>query len=104
MGAIFAFLVPTWRYTPLPLIYWNHRISAKMATDLIGSLSCGQNLDVKELSGWFVETGWLVPTVTASTMIADLTCGRKVRCHRQAVKKILILRVRLTDYWFPVVL
>jgi hypothetical protein len=45
-----------------------------------------------------------VPTVTASTMIADLNCGRKVTCHRRAVEKVLIVRVRLTDYWFPVVL
>jgi hypothetical protein len=27
------------------------------------------------------------PTVTASTIIADLNCGRKVRCHRVVVER-----------------
>jgi len=31
---------------------------------------------------------WLVPTVTASTMIAELDFGRKVRCHKGAVEKV----------------
>src|SRR5208282_2380286 len=60
------------RYTPLPPIYWNHWISVKMTTDLFGSASCRQNLDVKELRGRSVGTSWLVPTVTASTMIARM--------------------------------
>jgi hypothetical protein len=31
---------------------------------------------------------WVHPTVTASTMIADLNCGGKVRCHNGLVGKI----------------
>jgi hypothetical protein len=73
-------------YTPLPPVYLNHRISAKMTTDLFGSISCGQNLDVKELRGRPVGTSWLVPTVTASTMIADLNLGDKVGCHKRLWK------------------
>jgi hypothetical protein len=30
---------------------------------------------------------WLVPTVTASTIIAQLRWGRKVRCHNMGVEK-----------------
>ena len=38
----------------------------------------GQNLDNRGLRG---SLSWLAPTVTASTMIADLNLGDKVRCH-----------------------
>jgi len=31
---------------------------------------------------------WVHPTVTASTMIADLNCGDKVRCHMLVVEKL----------------
>ena len=49
----------------------------------------GQNLDSKGLRARRVA---LEQTVTASTIIADLICGGKVRCHRQAVEK---------DLWLP---
>jgi hypothetical protein len=29
----------------------------------------------------------LSPTITASTMIAEINYGRKVRCHNEAVEK-----------------
>jgi len=44
----------------------------------------GQNLDKKGLMARRVA---LEQTVTASTMIADLIWGGKVRCHSQAVEK-----------------
>lgn len=34
-------------YTPLPLIYWNHRFRRKLQSNLWGSMPCGQNLDFK---------------------------------------------------------
>jgi hypothetical protein len=43
-----------------------------MVIDLCGPVSCGQNLDVKELRERFAGRVELVPTVTASTMIARL--------------------------------
>jgi hypothetical protein len=62
-----------------------------------------QNLDVKELRGQNLDNKGLrarrvalEQTVTASTIIAELICGGKVRCHRQAVEKDLWLR--LTNY------
>src|SRR5580704_865228 len=72
--------------SPLPPIYWNHRVGSKIAIDLCGSIVCGQNPDFKELRGRFVGPSWLVPTVTASTMIAELNLGDKVRCHRRLWK------------------
>lgn len=38
--------------TPSPSVYWNHRLRAKMQINLWGTITCGQNLDVKELAGW----------------------------------------------------
>jgi hypothetical protein len=37
---------------PSPVILWNHRVSGKSPKNLWGTISCGQNLDFKELSGW----------------------------------------------------
>jgi hypothetical protein len=31
---------------------------------------------------------WVRPTVTASTMIADLNCRGKVACHQVVVEKV----------------
>jgi hypothetical protein len=45
----------------------------------------GQNLDNRGLRG---SLSWLAPTVTASTMIADLNLGDKVRCHRGIVENV----------------
>jgi hypothetical protein len=39
------------RYTPSPSVYWNHRVSVKIRINLWSSITCGQNLDVKELTG-----------------------------------------------------
>ncbi len=36
-------------YPPPPLVYWSHRVSAKLRKNLWGAITCGQNLDVKEL-------------------------------------------------------
>jgi hypothetical protein len=46
----------------------------------------GQNLDNKGLTEGRLA---LEQTVTASTMIADLDCGGKVRCHSGAVENVL---------------
>ncbi len=73
---------------PLPPICWNHGVGGKMAIDLWGSISCGQNPDVKELRRRFVGARWLLPTVTASTMIADLNLADKVRYHRELVEMV----------------
>jgi len=35
---------------PLPLVYWNHGVRGKSASNLWGSMICGQNLGFKELS------------------------------------------------------
>src|ERR1700756_5290450 len=43
--------------SPPPPIYWNHRVSGKMQFDLWGSITCGQNLDVKELTGRIPDEG-----------------------------------------------
>jgi hypothetical protein len=88
---------------PSPPIHWNHRISAKMATDLWGSVGCGQNLDVKDLRGRFVGTTWLVPTVTASTMIAQVmgwgqgwmsqaACGNSPKDHFSQTRREVGIR------------
>ena len=37
---------------PLPVILSNHRVSGKLPKNLWGTMSCGQNLDSKELRGW----------------------------------------------------
>jgi hypothetical protein len=34
---------------PPPGIYWNHRVSVKSVSNLWGTITCRQNLDVKEL-------------------------------------------------------
>lgn len=38
-------------YTPLPPVYWDHCLSAKIRINLWSTITCGQNLDVKELAG-----------------------------------------------------
>jgi hypothetical protein len=57
-----------------------------MEINLWGLISCGQNLDVKELRERFAGTSWLVSTVTASAMIADLELAGKVGCHNGLVE------------------
>jgi hypothetical protein len=61
---------------PPPSVYWHHGVSGKSQSNLWSSITCGQNLDFKELAsaklGSIPET---VPaprlhTVTASTMIS----------------------------------
>ncbi len=36
---------------PSPWVYLNHRVSGKSIKNLWGTISCGQNLDTKELGG-----------------------------------------------------
>jgi hypothetical protein len=40
------------RVSPPSRSIWNHRVSGKSRNNLWGSITCGQNLDVKELKGW----------------------------------------------------
>src|SRR5271166_5286557 len=37
--------------TPSPLVYWNHRLSAKTGNNILESTTCGQNLELKGLRG-----------------------------------------------------
>jgi len=37
------------RVPPSPSVYWSHRVSGKPTSNLWGTITCGQNLDVKEL-------------------------------------------------------
>jgi hypothetical protein len=86
-------MLARWRVPPpLPLVYWNHRVGVKMRSNPRGI--CGQNLDVKELSGR--NRGRKLPgrddavsarTVTASVMIGDCDFEVKVARHKGAVEK-----------------
>ena len=68
-------------------------LGCEIPQDLWGTITCGQNLDGKELSA---DVGHVVPKrdeacfhsiVPASTMIADLRCRGKVGCHKGLWKK-----------------
>ena len=81
---------------PSPLDLWNHRVSGKWYFKSWRSITCGQNLDVKELTlrarGINSRSGTKAssPTVTASTMIARLQgCAQGQMSHSHVEKKSL---------------
>ena len=44
------------RKAPLPPpVYWNHRVRGKSRNNLWGTITCGQNLDVKELTSGILQ-------------------------------------------------
>ena len=99
---------------PSPHDLWNHRVSGKSQTKSWRSITCGQNLDVKELTrsdsrDKFPERdGCSPPTVAASTMIARLRgCAQGQMSHGTVEKKKSCERSRGSNRvgrvpWFPI--
>jgi len=81
-------LPPAWVYPPSPPVYSNHRVSAKSRSNLWGTITCGENLDIKDFRSGNSRTEVskrdicdLCASFTASTMITDSDGSRKVGCH-----------------------
>ena len=80
----FISAVPFWEFgevrgiPPLPPVYWNHQLTAKSEIKSYGSISCGKNLDFKELR----HCGcWPPLTACALEIICFFSVCRKGRCH-----------------------
>ena len=60
--------------TPSPLVYWNHLLGVKTQSNLLESVSCGQNLDNIRLSSWLSYQKSHLRTASAA-MIGYWGCG-----------------------------
>jgi hypothetical protein len=87
---------------PLPLDLWNHRVGGKSKIKSWRSITCGQNLDVKELTRRNSRissrngTDALLSTVTASTMIARWRGCAQGQMSHVAVEKERVARQTLS--------
>jgi hypothetical protein len=87
---------------PSPLDLWNHRVGGKSKIKSWRSITCGQNLDVKELTRRDSRissrngTDALLSTVTTSTMIARWRGCAQGQMSHVAVEKERVARQTLS--------